>query len=80
MLLQVFGHTEALDLLISEDGGHGLIGGEPLLVLGVLEFLLLQIGPESLHTLKRRITFVREMIWEFPLPEAERSSLPSWSQ
>ena len=55
VLLEVFGHTEALDLLISEDGGHGSIGSEPLLVLGVLEFLLLQIGPESLHTLQREI-------------------------
>ena len=52
MLLQVFGHTETLDLLITKDGSHGFIGSEPLLVLGVLELLLLQVGPESLDTLQ----------------------------
>ena len=55
MLLQELRHREALDLLISEDGGHGLIRGEVLLVLGVLEFLLLQVGPESLDTLNERV-------------------------
>ena len=55
MLLEVLGHPEALDLLLSKDGSHGVVRGEPLLVLGVLEVLLLQVGPESLDTLKRRV-------------------------
>ena len=54
VLLQVLGHAEALDLLISKDRSHGLVRGEPLLVLGVLEFLLLQVGPEPLHALNER--------------------------
>ena len=52
MFLQVLGHAEGLDLLGSEHGGHGLVGGEPLLVLGVLEVVLLQVGPETLDDLK----------------------------
>ena len=54
MLLQVFHHGETLDLLSSKHGGHGLIRGVVLLGLRILEVLLLQIGPESLDTLKRR--------------------------
>ena len=37
VLLEVLGHPEGLDLLVSEDGRHQLVGGEPLLVGGVLE-------------------------------------------
>lgn len=55
MLLQVLGHAEALDLLISKDRSHGLIGSEPLLVGGVLELLLLQVGPEPLDALNERV-------------------------
>ena len=55
MLLQELAHGEALDLLIPKDGGHGIIGGEVLLVLGVLELLLLQVGPESLDTLNEKV-------------------------
>ena len=36
VLLQVLGHTEGLDLLGAEHGGHQLVRGEPLLVLRVL--------------------------------------------
>ena len=53
MLLQVLGHAETLDLLSPEDGSHGLVGGEPLLVLRVLELVLLQIGPEPLGALQK---------------------------
>ena len=31
--LEILGHAETLDLLSTEDGGHGLVGSEPLLVL-----------------------------------------------
>ena len=54
MVLQELAHREALHLLISKDGGHGLIGSEPLPVLRVLQVLLLQIGPEFLDTLNER--------------------------
>ena len=56
VLLQVFHHGETPDLLLSKHGSHGLIGSVELLSLGVLEVLLLQVGPESLDTLKRRVT------------------------
>jgi hypothetical protein len=36
MVLQILGHAEGLDLLLAKDGLHQLVGGEPLLVLGVL--------------------------------------------
>ena len=52
MFLEVLGHAEGLDLLGSEHGGHGLVGGEPLLVLGVLEVVLLQVGPETFDDLQ----------------------------
>ena len=52
--LQVLGHAETLDLLCSEDGCHGVVGGEPLLVLGILEILLLEVGPQTLGALKER--------------------------
>ena len=54
MLLEVLDHPEALDPLLSEDGSHGFIRGEPLLVLGILEVALLHVGPESLDTLQKR--------------------------
>jgi hypothetical protein len=37
--LQVLGHAETLDLLGPEDGRHGVVGSEPLLVLGILQCL-----------------------------------------
>ena len=66
MLLQVLGHTEALDLLVSKDGSHGLIRSEPLLVLRVLEFLLLQVGPEPLDTLneRERVVICERNAWQ----------------
>ena len=53
--LQVLGHAETLDLLGPEDGCHGVVGGEPLLVLGILQILLLEVGPETLGALKQRL-------------------------
>ena len=66
MLLQELTHSETLDLLIAEDGGHGVIRGEVLLVLGVLESLLLQVGPESLDTLNERVVICERNDWKFP--------------
>ncbi len=36
MCAEELGHAECLDLLLAEDRLHHLVGGEPLLVLGVL--------------------------------------------
>ena len=68
MSLQVFHHGETLDLLTSKHGGHGLIRSVVLLGLGILEVLLLQIGPESLDTLKEKrvVTCERNDFQQFP--------------
>ena len=42
------GHTESADAVVTEDLGHLLVGGEELLVLGVLEIVLLEVGPQEL--------------------------------
>ena len=42
------GHTEGADAVGTEDLGHLLVGGEELLVLGVLEVVLLEVGPQEL--------------------------------
>ena len=55
MLLQILGHAEALDPLSAEDRRHGRVGSEELLVLGILEVLLLEVGPESLDNLSKKI-------------------------
>ena len=52
MFLQVLRHAEALDLLLPKDGLHGLVGGEPLLLLRVLQVVLLQVVPQFLHYLQ----------------------------
>ena len=51
MFLQILGHAETLDLLLPEDGLHGLVRGEPLLLLRILQIVLLQIVPKLLHNL-----------------------------
>ena len=52
MLLQVLGHAEALDLLLSKDWLHGLVGGKPLLVLRILQVVRLEVGPQLLDNLR----------------------------
>jgi len=42
------GHTESTDAVVAEDLGHLLVGDEELLVLGVLEVVLLDVGPQLL--------------------------------
>ena len=50
--LEIFQHPEGFDLLLPEDWSHGLVRGEPLLVLGVHQLVFLEVGPDSLHTLQ----------------------------
>ena len=45
---QELGHTEGADSVCSENLSHLLVGCEELLVLGVLEVVLLQVGPQLL--------------------------------
>ena len=54
MLLQELAHAEGLHPLIAEDGLHGGVGGEELLIIGILEVVLLQVGPEPLDALRPR--------------------------
>jgi hypothetical protein len=44
-------HAESTDAVLAENLGHLLVGGKVLLVLGVLEVVLLDVGPELLDTL-----------------------------
>ena len=66
MLLHELHHGETLDLLIPENGGHGLIGSEVLPVLGVLEILLLQVSPEPLDNLNERVVLCERKERKFP--------------
>ena len=52
--LEELGHAEGPDLVLAEDGFHLLVGLEELLVLGVLELVLLDVGPQPLHHLGSR--------------------------
>ena len=52
VLLEVLAHAEGLHPFVAEDGLHGGIGGEVLLVLRILEVLPLQVGPEPLDALR----------------------------
>ena len=51
MALEELGHAEGADLVLSEDGLHLGVGLEVLLVLGVLELVRLEVGPDSLDHL-----------------------------
>ena len=53
MSLQELGHPEGLDLLLPKDRLQLLVGGEEPSVLGVLELVLFQVGPQTLHNLSR---------------------------
>ena len=45
------GHGECPDTIRAKDLGHLLVRGEELLVLGVLEVVLLEVGPQELDAL-----------------------------
>ena len=49
--LEELGHAEGADLVVSEDRLHLGVGLEVLLVLGVLELVGLEVGPDPLHHL-----------------------------
>ena len=49
--LEELGHTEGTNLVLSENGNHLGVGSEVLLVLGVLELVGLDVGPEPLDNL-----------------------------
>ena len=51
MSWEELGHAEGSDAITSENFGHLLVWGEELLVLGVLEVVLLQVGPKLFDTL-----------------------------
>jgi len=51
---QELGHAESPDAVSAEDLGHLLVGGEVLLVLGVLQVVLLDVGPQLLDALGPR--------------------------
>ena len=63
VLLEVLAHAECLHPLVAEDGLHGGVRGEVLLVLGVLEVLLLQVGPEPFDDLTNWV----EMRFDWPI-------------
>ena len=42
------GHAKSTDTIGTEDLGHFLVGGEKLLVLGVLQIVFLQVSPQKL--------------------------------
>ena len=43
------GHAEGADAVGAENLGHLLVGGEELLVLGVLQIVLLEVSPKKLN-------------------------------
>ena len=43
------GHAESADAIVAENLGHLLVGGEELLVLGVLQIVLLEVSPKKLN-------------------------------
>ena len=51
MSLEELGHTKGTNLVLSENGDHLGVGSEVLLVLGVLELVGLDVGPEALDHL-----------------------------
>ena len=49
--LEELGHSKGADLVLPEDRLHLGVGLEVLLVLGVLELVGLEVGPDPLHHL-----------------------------
>lgn len=49
--LEELGHAEGAHLVSPEDGLHLGVGGEVLLVLGVLQLVGLEVGPDPLDDL-----------------------------
>ena len=51
MMHEALAHAETFQSLAAKDGLHDRVWGEPLHVVGVLQLVLLQIGPQTLHNL-----------------------------
>ena len=51
MGFEVLGHAEGHDLLLAEDGSYEFVGGEELLVSGILKVLSLEVSPKPLNDL-----------------------------
>jgi hypothetical protein len=58
------GHAEGTNTVGTENLGHLLVGEEELLVLGVLEVVLLEVGPELLDALGTAGLFLADDIGE----------------
>ena len=56
MLPQVDGHREVSPHPLSEDWSHCFIRVEPLLVLGVLKIVVLNVVPKLLTSLRKRVS------------------------
>jgi len=48
VILKELHHTEAADLVLPKDLGHLIVGDEELLVGGILQVILLDVGPKLL--------------------------------
>ena len=48
---QIFGHGESFQPVGTEELGHFLIRDKVLLVLGILEIVILDVGPKVFHAL-----------------------------
>ena len=46
------GHAAAAHLVRAKDLGHLCVGGEVVLVVGVLQFVIPDVGPEERHDLR----------------------------
>ena len=51
MIPKVLRHTEGFDTVLAENLGHLPVGGEEGLVDGVLQVVLLEVGPQEFDTL-----------------------------
>jgi len=52
MALEMFGHSKSLLPLLAKYGFHLFVWSEPLLVLGVLQLVFLEVSPQMLHHLR----------------------------
>ena len=52
MIPKVLSHTEAFDTVFAKNLGHLPVGGDEGLVVGVLQVVLLEVGPQVFDTLR----------------------------
>ena len=58
------GHAKSTDMIGAENLGHLLVGGEELLVLGVLEVVLLEVSPQKLDAFGTASLFLANDVGE----------------